>query len=238
MTINQDLTESMISKGFAIAKQVISKSQIEALRTEVDRIHAQYQSLKASESELRLLGEWSIKNPHLVSDAIRSYFLASNMTALVQAFFAEKTDFYWGCTANKPAETGRCFPWHQDAGYGSGPTAYITVWTALDEVDIHNGCLWVIPGSHRQGIFPHEVRYKNDRDYAGSFMVLPPADEANAEPVKLNSGDVVMMDAKTIHQSRQNHSAFKRRGLISAYLTHMQRQLIDHTVDEQPLSLG
>lgn len=48
------------------------------------------------------------------------------------------------------------FAWHQDNGYVDvSPGTNLTIWVALDDVDTVNGCVWVMPGSHRAGLLPH-----------------------------------------------------------------------------------
>ena len=51
-------------------------------------------------------------------------------------------------------------PWHQDAGVlrpEADETLLITVWIPLTPADHDNGCLLVIPGSHRYGVRLHEA---------------------------------------------------------------------------------
>ena len=58
----------------------------------------------------------------------------------------------------KPATTGREVPWHQDGEYWPiEPAATCTVWVALDTVDKENGAMRVIPGSHKDGSYPHAI---------------------------------------------------------------------------------
>ena len=50
----------------------------------------------------------------------------------------------------KPAGTGRKVPWHQDGEYWPlKPLSTCTVWIAIDDSHQDNGCLNVIPGSHK-----------------------------------------------------------------------------------------
>merc|ERR1711964_39405 len=55
---------------------------------------------------------------------------------------------------NKPAEKGTDLPWHQDGGdwWGLDRDPQIFVWTALDDATCENGCVQVVPGSHRLGL--------------------------------------------------------------------------------------
>lgn len=62
----------------------------------------------------------------------------------------------------KPAHIGREKPWHQDAAYFplDPPDSVLGVWIALDAATPGNGCMHVIPGTHRAGPQPHY----HDRD--------------------------------------------------------------------------
>jgi len=52
----------------------------------------------------------------------------------------------------KPARHGGEVPWHQDNGYWRcTPPELVSIWLALDDADVENGCMHVIPGSHRAG---------------------------------------------------------------------------------------
>lgn len=60
----------------------------------------------------------------------------------------------------KPPRIGREKPWHQDMAYFDFPTAtpIVGAWIALDEALPANGCMMLIPGSHRAGPVPHWKR--------------------------------------------------------------------------------
>ena len=77
--------------------------------------------------------------------------------------------------------------WHQDEAHIPTRDRSLTAaWIALDDATVHNGCLWVIPGSHRAGIL-HPVRAQRDERFdctneAWGF------DERGAIPVELPAG--------------------------------------------------
>ena len=57
----------------------------------------------------------------------------------------------------KPGGDGRAIPWHQDGVYWPlRPPATVTLWVALDDSRIENGCLRYVPGSHMLGLLRHE----------------------------------------------------------------------------------
>ena len=78
---------------------------------------------------------------------------------------------------NKPAGAGTDLRWHQDRWVDLDRDPQITVWTALDPASTANGCMQIVPGSHR--------RLRNARDGSG-FL----SDEQRAELERLiDAGD-------------------------------------------------
>ncbi len=96
-------------------------------------------------------------------------------------------------------------PWHQDTGYYGAQTArdlILTAWVPLVEVDAHNGCMQVVPGSHAGGAIPHV-----EAQDAGGFLSLDTAiDESRAVTVAMSPGDVLLMHNLLFHRSTENRS--------------------------------
>src|SRR5436305_1563893 len=56
----------------------------------------------------------------------------------------------------KPPRIGDEVPWHQDNGYWKlEPPGAASCWIALDDATLENGCMWVVPGSHKAGLAGH-----------------------------------------------------------------------------------
>ena len=81
--------------------------------------------------------------------------------------------------------------WHQDVTYwGLEPPYALTDWYAIDDSDAANGCMRVIPGSHRQGIVKHG---KSTR--AGNLLSINQAlesgvDESQSVDLVLKAGQI------------------------------------------------
>ena len=85
-------------------------------------------------------------------------------------------------------------------------TEIISVWIALQEADHENGCMHVIPGSHREGPVVHfKVRDWQicDTDVAKNHVVAVP----------LKPGGILFWHGRLHHGSPANHSARGRRSL-------------------------
>ncbi len=126
----------------------------------------------------------------------------------------------WGCHVFcKPAHEGYETPWHQDGHYWPiRPLATCTVWVALEPSTRANGCLRVVPGSHRARRLHahlHEERSDltlNQRLAAGAF------DEAQAVDIELQPGQMSLHDVYMIHGAAANHSPQRRTGVALRYM--------------------
>lgn len=99
-------------------------------------------------------------------------------------------------------------PWHQDNGYGRlEPPRDLTVWTALDDCDESNGCLWVVPGSHRRGLLPHQP---NRGLFAASV-------DEEGIPLRMNAGDAVAFGSLLLHRSLPNRTREQRVAMYVRY---------------------
>ena len=126
----------------------------------------------------------------------------------------------WGCHVFcKPPAEGYETPWHQDGHYWPiRPLATCTVWVALEPSTRANGCLRVIPGSHRgQQLHPHLHEDRQDltlqqRMAEGCF------DETTAVDLELEPGQMSMHDVYMIHGAEANRSPQRRTGVALRYM--------------------
>jgi ectoine hydroxylase-related dioxygenase (phytanoyl-CoA dioxygenase family) len=126
----------------------------------------------------------------------------------------------WGCHVFcKPAGDGYETPWHQDGHYWPmRPLATCTVWVALEPSRVENGCLRVIPGSHRpRALYDHLHEDRTDltlnqRMASGTF------DETKAVDVELEPGEMSLHDVYMIHGARANTSTKRRTGVALRYM--------------------
>lgn len=126
----------------------------------------------------------------------------------------------WGCHVFcKPPAEGFETPWHQDGHYWPiRPLANCTVWVALEESSIENGCLRVIPRSH-VGKVLHEHLHEDRNDLTlNQRMVAGSFDEASAVDLELEPGQMSLHDVYMIHGAKANTSARRRTGVALRYM--------------------
>jgi phytanoyl-CoA hydroxylase len=111
--------------------------------------------------------------------------------------------------------------WHQDEAHIPTRDRSLTgVWIALDDATVENGCLWVIPGSHRAGVL-HPVRPHDDPRFdptPEAFGFAHGDDEA--VPVELPAGAALVFNGHLLHRSLPNHDPLRmRRALVNHYMS-------------------
>lgn len=137
----------------------------------------------------------------------------------------ELSQCHHNCIMTKHPGYSSATLWHQDNRYWSfDEQNLISVWTALGDETRENGCLRVIPGSHRLALEP------------GCFdaaMFLRP-DLANnkkliqaAERVELHRGDVLFFHSKLFHAAGRNLSAEVKYSLVYTYHQTRNRPIAD-----------
>jgi ectoine hydroxylase-related dioxygenase (phytanoyl-CoA dioxygenase family) len=97
-------------------------------------------------------------------------------------------------------------PWHQDKNYWPmKPAINVTAWIALGESNKENGCLRLIPKSHKKD-YDHVDQGENSSFAQGVDV----DDEKNAIDVEMKPGEVVFFNESTLHGSNANTSSMPR----------------------------
>jgi hypothetical protein len=114
----------------------------------------------------------------------------------------------------KRARTGGHIVLHQDYPYWApmSPVAdkVITALIYLDDATMENGCLEVVPGSHREGL-PERRKVEG---FGRNEIDLAAYDLKRLVPVEAEAGSVVFFGGFLVHRSLPNKSAHDRRALL------------------------
>jgi phytanoyl-CoA hydroxylase len=112
----------------------------------------------------------------------------------------------------KPPGAGREKPWHQDKAFFpyAEDAKVVGVWIALDPATPENGCMHIIPGSHRQGPVIHFRR----RDWQ---ICDTDVETGRAATVPLVPGGALFFDGLMHHGTPANRTKNRRRALQFHY---------------------
>lgn len=102
-----------------------------------------------------------------------------------------------------PGQETTTVPWHQDSAYYGANTVddtIITTWIPLVEVDAANGCMQVVPRSHREGFTEHDP----EATEAAFLRLRGEPDPSRVLTVPMVPGDVLIMHNLLWHRSQPN----------------------------------
>ncbi len=123
----------------------------------------------------------------------------------------------------KPGRDGSFVSWHQDSAYfGLEPNDLVTVWLALTDSNPANGCLRVMPGSHRGEAHRH-VETFHEKNLLARGQTIENLDDGDAADLTLRAGQFSCHHERMIHGSLANETDGPRIGIgIFYFPTHVK----------------
>ncbi len=151
-------------------------------------------------------------DPSLYGYALEPALLAAVRCLIGPQLFSISTNLF-----NKPPGVDGRHPLHQDLRYFRIRPAdkIIGVWTALGPTNRRNGCLAVMPGSHKGELLEHgspDWAYVN-----AGFLGVAGLDRRRRVHVEMAAGDTLLFHPLLIHGSGRNRSAGCRRAISCHY---------------------
>jgi ectoine hydroxylase-related dioxygenase (phytanoyl-CoA dioxygenase family) len=227
--------------GFFIRENVFSEEELEAMRAGAENVHAQileaadlpesgpvdqvdnqkYQSVLGS----TIKWEWK-DDLHAVRSMEPTGHLDSRLEVLIDdPRLYQPVASINGCETlsvfsdklNVKRPGGAPFPWHQEGLYWENGAedleSLVSTLTYLDDATKENGCLWVIPGSHKEG----NLQGLKDRGVLGALYTDVDLLDGEAIPTELTAGSVLYFHRDLVHGSQTNRSRSSRRVFVVAY---------------------
>lgn len=114
----------------------------------------------------------------------------------------------------KPPRIGSRQRYHQDMplGFYIDPPDMVTCWAALTDSTIENGCVWMLPGTHKFGI-------TEQSKWAEYEQMSVEGSLAEERPLELKAGDCSFHHGLILHSSRPNLTNQRRRGYATHYVS-------------------
>lgn len=136
----------------------------------------------------------------------------SELLDLIETLMDAEPELWADQALLKPPGGGREKPWHQDLAYFNLPpqTTVVGAWISLDTALPENGCMYLIPGSHRAGPVIHFRR----RDWQ---ICDTDVEAARAIAVPLEPGGCLLFHGLLHHGTPPNNSSLRRRALQFHY---------------------
>ncbi|HTO08214.1 MAG TPA: phytanoyl-CoA dioxygenase family protein [Myxococcota bacterium] len=235
--------EAFRARGYFVRERVFAAAELEVLRSAVERVHTRvvsesraphaagveridgkrYQELAGAcvkwewdeaRADVRSMEPFVHLDPALdaLADDPRLWRPVTRLCGTERlALFTDKLNF------KRPG--GAPFPWHQDSPYFAFECPHVdrlvSVQVYLDDATAENGCLWMIPGSHRAGVLPGLT----DRGVVGRLYtdVERALAEAPRVPLAAPAGSAIFFHGDVVHGSQVNRSSASRRAFVLTY---------------------
>jgi phytanoyl-CoA hydroxylase len=143
----------------------------------------------------------------LFSQACRS----AEVQAVVRALGLAQPRLLQSMLIFKQPRIGAPVVWHQDASFLiTEPDTVVGLWWALEDATVDNGCLWVEPGGHHSPLRERYERTDSGRLAMRQLDAKPWPGDAQAVPVEVKAGSLVLLHGRLPHASRANTSGRSR----------------------------
>lgn len=213
------LTSQQLSEyneqGFTIIPNLFPKDELSAIDAEIDRVVAEKKQRSHGDLENHLAHGW-VMSLGLASPITRDFCQDERILDVVQDIVQPGIAIYSAKLVSKePFDETPCL-WHQDDAYYTKQSASQTrmsVWVPLTDVTVDQGCLQVIPGSHKRGLQPASPKKHGFCNV--SMDVDVDLSERIYVPVK--AGSMILFSALLWHASDGNQTDQRRRAFIVSY---------------------
>jgi ectoine hydroxylase-related dioxygenase (phytanoyl-CoA dioxygenase family) len=213
--------------GYVAVEGLLETSEVAAIRDEIVSIARGSRGaiIGADSGDKRSDEEFvgdilALHHPHklskVISDAMAHPRIVELLTAFIGPNVKAMQTMLFVKRAGKPGQA-----WHQDEQFiATRDRSLCGAWIALDDATIGNGCLWIHPGSHRDGVLYPMKPHSDDRfDPAGEAYGYP-YDREGGVAVELKAGGVAFFNGYTLHRSLPNRAPGGfRRALVTHYMS-------------------
>ena len=232
---DRDAVQSFVEDGYAVLRNALTADEVAEINAQlVGFARGEYPSTTAPQlppdaSDADALASvLAVHFPHWVNETILRYVTHPIVAGGAGQLAGAHLPWWDGATkcmqsmlfVKPPGLPGQA--WHQDEHHiPTRDRSLLGAWIALDPATRENGCLWVLPGSHRTGylypVRPHGLPDEFDpaEESYGFEMDHP---DSTAVPVELEAGDVVFLQGHLLHRSLRNRSSGYRRALVNHYM--------------------
>ena len=214
--------------GYLICPDMVSPQEIAELKKETVKIFRGERGaidgmipVAPGESDADVLKKYvAIHFPHKISPALKTFLGQKSIVEVLKKVVSPNVKSMQSMLFVKgPGKAGQA--WHQDEYYiPTRDKSLIGVWIAIDDANIQNGCLWLIPGTHKEGYIMSRVPNASD-EYADVDVIdVSRYPKENIIPVEVKSGAVVFFHGYLLHSSKRNKTTDTfRTALVNHYMS-------------------
>lgn len=226
----EKLKKEFEERGIVVIEQFLTRAQAEDMRREMSEI-VEREGTDETDGKIRQEAT-SLGQIGVYSETFSNFARDPRLLDILEVLMGPNIELNHTKSVFKTADAPWGSPWHQDAVFWKGGTK-ITVGLVLSDSTLENGCLQVVPGSHRE-IKPH----RDGRDFAKEVdpAIINPE---SVEDVVLEAGGIFILHDGLLHASRDNQTTETRWFFYATYASGSQPDLkYSHHGEEQQMVRG
>lgn len=215
--------------GYWISPRIFDDAQLARLRQAHDRIWARNYDgdgfpLSEWESNGNPLQLRKMDNAWWVNDEIKNAITNPLLGQMAAELMETETVRLWydqviykpGTGSRQNVSSGNV-GWHQDYAYWQCTNSdnLVTAWIALQDTDLSNGCMMVVPGSHKWGLIPTSDSFFNQDLDSLKQQFARDGREWREVPMTLKAGQASFHHSLAFHASGPNLSDSPRLSVVS-----------------------
>ncbi|WP_274361266.1 phytanoyl-CoA dioxygenase family protein [Paenibacillus thermotolerans] len=198
-------------QGYVLYKRQLFSEEKLARLTDIFEEHLAEKGSKLSDE---------LDTPHFRDERLLEFLLSKEALDVVEDVIGPNIVLWSSHFICKDPYVGRITPWHEDSAYWNGRFSrydkIVTIWLALDRSNKENGCMRVIPGTHRNGFSDYEAVDKTVNTFHAQVKNI---DESQAVYFELERGECSLHDSRIIHGATANTSPYRRCGYTMRYIS-------------------
>jgi ectoine hydroxylase-related dioxygenase (phytanoyl-CoA dioxygenase family) len=248
--LTQEQVREFDQNGYLPVGRVMSDEQADALLGRLQDV-LEGRSKAQAESKRNLLGDGSsavviqVVNIWEADDLFYEHLFNPAVCGMIAQLMSCDTVRVWHDQVQyKPPKVGGPTSWHQDHPYWPiiQPADLISAWVALEDADEENGCMWMVPGSHKWGPHKGGTIGTNPDDFSPQpdLSLLPPDVDVTPVPMPVKKGHAGLHHCLTWHGSPPNRSDRGRPAIAVHYMPGYTRyvpsgeHLVERRVEVKP----
>ena len=221
MNLKESIKHSYKVKGYSIVRNAVERDIVKEVQSHVRWLEVKYPDIRPEAFHHDLL----VNDPF-----IYNLLKNKNILDIVEMIIGPDIALFGAHYIAKSPKNGKPVGWHQDGSYWPlEPMNVVSVWLAGTDSNKSNGCMRVLPGTHKKKLMkPSQMTKLDTEKYVLDLAISSDSiDSSNAKDIELQSGDISIHNPNIVHGSNANLSAVWRIGLTLRFIptsTYVNRQ--------------
>lgn len=220
MTLTQPQVDFFHENGYAVLGPILKPDEIAILREAYDEEFrksvegggARNLAIEKDQAEKKPTQMLQIMQMCERSLHFRKLIYDTRILDAVQSLIGPNLMLFHDQALFKPARHGGPVNWHQDNAYWKcSPALLLSCWLTLDDVDVSNGAMQVIPGSHLRPVWHEETN-------TPALIETKGFDKSKAVVVDLPAGGAMLHHCQTLHYTAPNTTDRQRRAFAIHFM--------------------